>query len=372
MSPDRYPLIVFGDANSGSEHGHGGQRIDPPSDSRDFPGDVDSISRAIQREKMFKKLCQNGSKDKRCLTGVRPLESSRLSRLIDGPASVPYPPYMNNPREEFGDGHPNYSLPGSGNTSIFPSVPKERQPDSPNSSALSAQALATYVTGLVTLVMLLVWMYHKRERKPFGPTYQIPVPTATTVAPVEEHQRQDSPVTESVASTDDILVEKLILESPLESKTLQEVEMPRATPKSVSFGNVVKAGAIPDVEGDDIGDIGGDADDSEGDTVPVPGRRKPARRKRGKKKKSGLANSGAEEGAIDGKDTKLEQDELGEGPQIPKANDYPEPIHVVSPSSLVVPPPPNPVPVEPSLVVSDTVLGKLDVRFTTVETLTCL
>ena len=101
MSPDRYPLVVFGDTNLDDDHRVG--RIDPPPGSmpfdpeeRDFPPDVDSITRAMKRKKQ-KELCRNGSKDKRCLTGVRPLESSRLSRLLDGPATVPLPPHMRDP-----------------------------------------------------------------------------------------------------------------------------------------------------------------------------------------------------------------------------------------------------------------------------------
>ena len=99
MSPDRYPLVIFGDTNFEDDYvSEARRRIDPPHGiplpSDDHPPDVDSITRAMKRRKL-REMCRNGSKDKRCLTGVRRLESSRLSRLLDGAATVPYPPSFN-------------------------------------------------------------------------------------------------------------------------------------------------------------------------------------------------------------------------------------------------------------------------------------
>ncbi|KAI0085305.1 hypothetical protein BDY19DRAFT_450512 [Irpex rosettiformis] len=99
MSPDRYPLVVFGDTNSfdDSDYGVGrsaGQLIDSPpktfnhgrssshssSDSGDrnydLPSSIDSITRFMKPRKM---------------------KSSRLGRPLDGAPSVPLPPSIAQP-----------------------------------------------------------------------------------------------------------------------------------------------------------------------------------------------------------------------------------------------------------------------------------
>ena len=51
--------------------------------------DVDEVTRRM-KAKRLRELCRTpeGSRDRRCLTGVHKLESSRLSRLLDGPATA--------------------------------------------------------------------------------------------------------------------------------------------------------------------------------------------------------------------------------------------------------------------------------------------
>lgn len=373
MSPDRYPLVVFGDSNFEDDYRRT-ITIDPPPGSspsdgdRDFPYDVDSITRAMKRKKL-KELCRNGSKDKRCLTGVRELESTQVSGLLDGSATVPYPPYMRDPREHANeDSRPNQSgtLPGVGNTSIVPpsSLPRLLRGSSGDSFTYSAQALSTYAVGLVTLVLMLFWVLQKRPSTSTSPpsenrrgiAAEVPtaavdiqpdtIPSANSIASSTTNNSTASPTT-----TDSTLAEPLTPDIEI-SDLIPETPHPKK--RAVSFGDSVKVTAATGVDEDEIPDLNGDADDSEPDQAPNPGRRKPQRRKRGKKKKAGVANSGAEEGA--GEDA-LETPQAEEPPPTPKANGEPKVIHVTSPSSLVVPSPPTPAAVEPSLIVSDTVLG---------------
>lgn len=368
MSPDRYPLVVFGDTNIDDGY-RGVGRIDPPPGSmpfnpgdRDFPPDVDSVTRAMKQKKL-KKLCHSGSKDKRCLTGVRPLESSRLSRLLDGPAQVPYPPHMRDPREGMVvEPRPNYSgvLPGTNNRSISPPgfVARLLEPSSGGDLAHSGQALSTYAVGLVTLVALFFWIFQKMDRRPLRPGSrpsenveeargeQAPVPEVTI--PKEEVSSSDKS-----ASPETTLVEP---PTPEADSTKLEMGAPQSSAKAVSFDDAVMVTKATGVDEDDNPDLNGDADDSDADQAPTQGRRKPARRKRGRKKKGAAANGNVED-VVEGNEP-AQKPRTEEPPPTPKANGEPGTVHVVSPSSIVVPPPPTPVVVEPSLVVSETILGK--------------
>lgn len=100
MSPAKYPLVAFGDAR---KHAHQGRYIEGPLDlsASDSPINVDDITRSRkEKEKMWQKAkatCDVSSKfDRRCLTGVKKLEGgdgegaeSRLRRLLDGAVPVP-------------------------------------------------------------------------------------------------------------------------------------------------------------------------------------------------------------------------------------------------------------------------------------------
>ena len=107
---------------------------------------------------------------------------------------------------------------------------------------------------------------------------------------------------------------------------------------------------------DDADGPEGDESDGEGEAAATAGKRKGPRRKRGKKKKApALPINGGDDGGADDKD------ESGEAtPALtPGLEGNVEVIHVVSPSAIVVPPPTTSIPVIPSLIVSDTVLGEL-------------
>lgn len=364
MSPDRYPLVVFGDTNFEDDYRRVG-RIDPPPGSmpfdsdRDFPPDVDSITRVMKHKKL-KELCKNGSRDKRCLTGVRRLESSRLSRLLDGPPTVPYPPHMRDPRGGMAaEPRPNQSgaLPSAGNASISPPGAVGRILESSSGAYFtdSAQALSTYAVGLVSFVVMLFWLFQKMDRRSSRLSSQASNNSTVTLVPnpAADIPKEDGTFTNTIASpatTETTLVEP---STPDAKSSDPESETPRGGGRTVSFGGVVEVTVATGVDEDENPDINGDADDSDADHAPTAGRRKPARRKRGKKKKGGAVNDG-----IAGNSEPPQTPQTEELPQTPKANEEPQVVHVVSPSSIVVPPPSTPVSVEPSLVVSDSILGK--------------
>lgn len=89
MTSDRFPLVAFGDANPNSIH----PLIDPPPGTP-LPTGATSKSSVdeITKARKLRELCDNGSLDPRCLTGIRKLEStsrSRLSRLLDAAPIAP-------------------------------------------------------------------------------------------------------------------------------------------------------------------------------------------------------------------------------------------------------------------------------------------
>ncbi|EKM57175.1 uncharacterized protein PHACADRAFT_254759 [Phanerochaete carnosa HHB-10118-sp] len=363
MSPDRYPLVVFGDANFEEDYARrGGRTIDPPPGSivfdsdRDFPAEVDSVAQAVKRQKL-RELCRNGSNDKRCLIGVRPLESSRLSRLLDGPPTVPYPPGWDIPGGQLSpDSRDNYSgpLPGAGNASVPPppgAGGRVLEGSSGNFVGYSAQALSTYAVGLVTLVAMFAWLFQKIERRSSRPASPIPgssPPVDGAPVPISVVE-----AVKVVAPAVDFPVVSASLDQPSQTETKPEDPRPETPrPKSkVAFADWMKVDALAADE-DEGGENGAEGDESDGDQVPAAGKRKPARRKRGKKKKPGMLNGNAEEANGEAKPAVNGADEE---PATPRGERYP--VHVVSPSIAVVPPPTPPVPVIPSLVVSDTVLG---------------
>ena len=80
------------------------------------------------------------------------------------------------------------------------------------------------------------------------------------------------------------------------------------------------------------------------------------RRKRGKKKKPGAVNVVQDEEGKDGEGAR--EGKKGEENGKDGKDGSWEVVNIVSPSSIVVPPPITPKVVEPSLIVSDTILGE--------------
>lgn len=91
MSSDHFPLVAFGDANPSSMH----PLIDPPPGTPLPSGAIpkSSVDEIIKARKL-RELCDKGTFDPRCLTGIRKLESSsrsRLSRLLDAAPAAQAP-----------------------------------------------------------------------------------------------------------------------------------------------------------------------------------------------------------------------------------------------------------------------------------------
>ncbi|PSR81760.1 hypothetical protein PHLCEN_2v6269 [Hermanssonia centrifuga] len=356
MSPDRYPLIVFSDSNFEDDYMREvGRSIDPPPGSfgfvndRDFPVDVDSITRAMKRKRL-KEMCKNGAKDKRCLTGVRRLESSRLSRLLDGAATVPYPPYhYNNAIPQSSDSN---VLPGTGNASMTPpaGLPSPRVDNTPRDKmGKSPQALSAYALATLALLVTIIWFFkkhiHWRASTPVAASDNGDAALKTKL----ETSTADSPQSETAAID---TAAKASAENDITQPITDPVMSPPASMKKVSFGDDAKVVSVSGQDQDDIGDNGGDAEDSDGDAPATPGKRKGIRRRRGKKKKGAIAVNGADDVAENIKDlAKNLEDEV---PKLPDDGGF---VHIVSPSAIVVSPPPTPTPAAPSLIVSDTILG---------------
>lgn len=423
MSPDRYPLVIFGDANSvddGETAETGlGRSIDPPppswdldpsSDtpgSSDLPADVDSIARKTK----WKRLCHGGkSRDIRCLTGVKRLESSALSRLLDGAPAEAIPSHQNhnnqvNDEELGGPGVPQgpHNLPTrtgtpGGNTSIIPDTGGWRSNGEVGKVLgrrwigmdTSGQAFSAFAICVVALLTALAWIGFKKrygvvdEKKGENVARES---TMKAILNVEEVGQQNGKVedgqgrevqlpavdqSESNTGTGDARIpgSSIPTSSPpdqtpsIPTDPQYPSSAPTLTPssssKTVSFQPQDEPNPReqkPTPEQPDQEEVGDGGEESEGDAPITPGKRKGPRRRRGKKKKGGATGAGAnaqEEGGgaahIEGQggaDAKVES---------PGMED--EFVHVVSPSAIVVPPPRPPTNTVPSLVVSDTILGE--------------
>ncbi|KAI0340462.1 hypothetical protein BDW22DRAFT_428306 [Trametopsis cervina] len=370
LSPDRYPLVVFGDTNTfeeqhgyGSEYGVGrsaGRLIDPPGglgsspdDERDFPADLDSITRHMKRKKLKEMCLEPGValKDKRCLTGVRKMETSRLSRLLDGSATVPLP-FNSSASEQdtFAGGvqpASPYDPPAPGNGSMTSPARGNGQgrPGITDGQTPTAQTAGMYALGTLSLVLAIVlaWVLRTRHSPPvpagnnFSPSSSALVDTNKTAG--------DDPVVVSATG-----VEPLQQDSPLPTVapvpptpiSPDQPATPKSTARKVSFGEALKVEPVQGEDAEeDLPDGGAEGDDSENDISATPGRKKPLRRRRGKKKPKNVAvNGDTAEEAVPSDDKAKEDD-----------------ARVIPSGSMLILPPSTPTPAAPSLIVSDTILG---------------
>ncbi|KAI9056342.1 hypothetical protein FKP32DRAFT_1586082 [Trametes sanguinea] len=385
MSPDRFPLVVFGDANLDSPRSR--RMLDPPPGSvrdypadKDFPPDVDGVRR-IAKERKLRELCQNGgTSDIRCLTGVRKLGSdsqSRISRLLDGaPAVAPPPPMFNDnvawtPPTQSRDAPEGVEVPprdDTSNTSMRPPIGWDGLPQGPPRDALSPahkllgmspQTQAFSAFALCAMV-LLIWV---SVRKFFGYAVSTPITNPSTVSSVSKADEN--------VSTGAIALEKAIsergtsdsagsgnghvnAEEPRDDPHTPTSERPLLPAKKVLFAPEAlepSPAIVSAVEGGNQAPEGEDTE-KEGDVQDTPGKsRKGVRRKRGKK---GKGNVTVVVPAIE-----VEQvlgDEAGQvGAELEPPNGTGG-QQKETPSSIVLAPSP-PVSNTPTLVVSDNVLG---------------
>ncbi|KAH9854607.1 hypothetical protein C2E23DRAFT_867214 [Lenzites betulinus] len=343
MSPDRFPLVVFGDADSDSAH---------------FPPELDT-AKLIAKEHKFREACKNGSTDIRCLTGVRKLGSdsqSRISRLLDGAPSVaPSPSHNSNipgvpPLRDAPIAEP--PLPdSSGNTTINPPIGWDGVPPAPRADThppnlLLGMSGPTQAFSAFTLcaVVLLVWVF---VRKFLGPT--APPSSRAAIEPVPvSAAAQDNEKTATNGPTPDTEVSNSAVPSANGHALAPESSTPSIEPApatNVLFAPEALEPLAPMDNGNDVPD--GEDTEKEGDALDTPGKRKGIRRKRGKKKKATVTIvvpadeaeqiTGEDEASADGQPNGVDE------PPKPK-------------SSIVLAPSP-PSPNVPTLVVSDSVLG---------------
>lgn len=354
MGPDRYPLIVFGD----SQYGHGyygiGHTISasPDADSeseRDLPADVDSVTRRARARKL-REMCKEGSTDRRCMTGIRSLESSsrsRLSRLLDAAPSLPYSPSYNSNTPDTGIQHDDRDHPTLPPASEDISVPQPSEWQRDNRPTLDfpfgfdVSSLVPLLFSLLGTVFLIgfIWGFSGKRSK----RNREPRPNELTPPSITETSNSESLVPSTSQAVVDI-VHDFVPPSPLPSK--QDL--------IASDGDVP---SNPLFHGADLADDAVDADDSDrdGDTPATPGKRKGFRRKRGKKKKGGAANGAAQDVETEKEaDTGRPADENGDA----QTHAVPDQLDVAPPLAIVMSAPSTPVPIPSSLLVSDTVLGK--------------
>ena len=354
MSPDRFPLVVFGDSNE--DNARHLRSIDPPPGSafdptydydKDFPADVDSVTR-IAKAKRLREMCKNGVQDVRCLTGVRKLGSdsqSRLSRLLDGAPSVippPPPPYSNSNNVEMPAEPriPDSQAPDTGNASVRPPPAWSNASETPRLEDRSAAGLLgmspstqAFSAFALCATVLLLWMSVRKflaSSIPAAVQVSVPAPppevSDVTTKPVEAPSFPADP-SEKVANGH--------AEPPAEELQTPSPESSPVLAKKVLFA----PDALEPIE--DAAD--GEDTEKDADAADTPGKRKNIRRKRGRKKNKGVT-------------IVVPADEVEE-----VAEAIPEPRKEPAPTILLAPPTPS-APAAPTLVVSDSVLGRCPSR----------
>ncbi|KAJ7507249.1 hypothetical protein B0H11DRAFT_2153641 [Mycena galericulata] len=334
MSPDRFPLVVFGGGRQSKP-----KMIEGSPPGQELPGEIDAVTRARkERERAMAQrdygseddMCQDRTSlytDRRCLVGIRPLEGGdgdgpemRMKRLIDGVPGVPLPWELAGGRrleetvEGVGNGSADRSaLPGGNATHELGGNPTV------DDSLMWRGVLFTFVLGAVGL-----WFGMGRVRSRAG--------------------QGSRNILDAVKTNADA---NLVLLAEPAAATVVPVEDLVSVTK--------KLPALPP----DVADDGDDSDrdgDGDGDASALTGSKRKGRRgKRGKKKKTGVAGSsdGAEVNGLDSSEKENHKENgvvpnggpLTPSPMTPSGLSFTVAVPVVSP------------PIEPSLVVSDTVLG---------------
>ncbi|KAI0683708.1 hypothetical protein BC835DRAFT_1423036 [Cytidiella melzeri] len=368
LSPDHYPLVVFGDTNNleeqhgyGAEYGVGpsaGRLIDPP------PGlgfehdggllhDLESITRYMKRKKMKERCQEPGAaiSDKKCLTGVRKLESSRLGRLLDGSATVPLPEFPVAQGPLGGSSRPGLLYDervAAGNETLRPG-PTEVVAQARLGAVLREGTTGgtTYALGALTiaLAITLAWVLRTRRASSLVSTNTPPNSAASAVMlEVQQPKPSHTPYEHgsAVVTASGIEVHTQPQDSLAILPSDLPLDQPLATPPSkarkVSFGGALRTPAVSQDSAEDVNDGAGEVDDSDDDAPLVPRKKKTVNRRRGKKKPKALQLNG---------DTPVIADPIREPAKS---------ITEISPS-IVVPLPATPASSTPSLVVSDSILG---------------
>ncbi|KIJ96871.1 hypothetical protein K443DRAFT_106542 [Laccaria amethystina LaAM-08-1] len=342
MSPDHYPLVVFG----GPERYNQGRLLDAPGrqledrDDDDDEGEegrsptaVDEITRLRkQRQRMDERkreACVGDSysrlRDRRCLVGVRRLEDgdgheSRMRRLLDGPV-----------RGEVGP-----EVLSNGSTPVDEEEVLEDPGLGMVTGAKEARKFWEVVIVSVVVGILSVWFVVRRIKRK----------SLMVLVEEEERKRAEEDVMTPTPSTAGIPT------TPLTAGPV-DVQEPVQSPITNGFKDSPKSkdsaqSLLPIA--DDGDESGGDGEDP----VATPGKRKGRRGKRGKKKKAGaIAGSGGGGAEEVEEEKKLNGAAHVNGLAVVKEVETPSPPQ----TSLVITSSPKPAPTGPSLIVSDTILG---------------
>ena len=354
MGNEHFPLIAFGD----TEYSINSRLIDPPSSAiprKDLPDRVD----AITKRRKLRELCAESPFDTRCLTGKRPLDASSLnSRQLPGVPSVELPP----------------DIPLVQNNVINPPESRPDIPDTTNNSPTAIPSWSTvtgaigesfsmsaaFVTILIAMVFGSVLLFKdKLSPSTLRLTSEIQSASIPTSITSQLTAAEVPPAPPSVP--DGEIHDVTVLTPPLPSDTGSSPPMPvpdASDSVAQLHGSPTPTKEILDPLGAPAVD---DAEESEreGDlTDATPRKRKAHRRRRGKK---GKGNNSAAVGAVD--DTEGEKDAEGvTGSKEDDGGNAGE-ENMKDPGSVTVVVQSTHQATAPSLIVSDTVLGKLDYPF---------
>jgi hypothetical protein len=352
MTPGRFPLVVFGDANlrlgPASRYGHG----------NGHGHDIDALTRQRQWREYCEEEANNiGGGDRRCLVGVRPLQTgSSRSMLLDGAPFVqpsPLPsdaPPATLPSSE-GDGSEQrfediVTLPPAKGSNSSIKLPWLTLPDNDTqTTAVAVLATANAFWGVCSFLFAVTygvfWFMSKKKRAtgvslspPSSPTVVADVPEKSApgqvvaevrvpLEPVPDHPAEVVMAASSPANGVPVVATAII-----------------ATPSTSTLTDEAAQS-----EAGDINKEGGDSSpllNGNGTAVPAsPNKKKTRRGKRGDGKKKKSQGEDKENNGADDVPMKELDDVLGD----------------LAPSSLLVPPPSAKVSTGPSLIVSDKILG---------------
>ncbi|KAJ6588415.1 hypothetical protein B0H19DRAFT_922323 [Mycena capillaripes] len=340
MSPDRFPLVVFSGGKKNVP------RIEGPTgdDPTELPREVDAVTAVRkQREKAMKER-NYGSEDdrcldrtslytdRRCLVGIRPLEGdgdgreNHMKRLIDGVPTVTSQWELEDPTNNTNTAL-NGTVTGVGNGSAGRTPSNNSTPDVRSDQVPEEFVLWKGVAFAFVLGALGLWfgMGNVRRRSSLGS------PTILNVQSVDVIPMPAEPATPSLLPAEEL--------APPSPQILSSKKLPPLPPP-------------------DVADDGDDSDrdgDGDGDSSALAGTKRKGRRgKRGKKKKPGVV------GIVDGVEINgLDPSEKENEASTPKENGFMQNSNPRSPSGLsfATSLPLASPPIEPSLVVSDHVLG---------------
>jgi len=343
MTTEHYPLVAFGD----TEYSPNSRLLDP-SPSSDTNGDLPNNIDSVTKRRKLLELCRQSPFDARCLTGKRGLDLSGLSsRQLPGVPSVDLPVGV--------DG-------GRNNDIEFEETRRSDSSPAPSSN-LTHDAKSTGdrfslpAVGSMLLVMLFgaTWLF--RDKSSFSRI--LPLSTSP-----QEGLKDANVSVLSLSSAPPVPDVQAISNGDVNGTTdvpasVSEFDTPPPFPpstaprrQSVYFSDPAEIQDIPDSPATPAAEIGEDSE-KEGDTGATPKKRKAPRRRRGKKGKGNnqTSNGPADDGAATENDANGSTREENW-----TENGDPSPDAPLPSATLVVPSTPKSP--APSLVVSDTILGK--------------